>query len=189
MWATMWTGYSFAAIGRNFLLYDPDLIWPSALMQTALFRTLRGEGQSLDISRKQIRVFWLVLVGVFFWTFLPEYAFPFTSSLAVICWFAPRNDTVKFISSGIGGMGFMNFTLNWYVKGLVVMVRSFFSLELERSDLCTRWSYHLGQISLQLSWSRLGGHRSSPSPPLLSLSGFWSQSSILLEFGTDSGSL
>ncbi|KAG0361897.1 hypothetical protein BGX24_005234, partial [Mortierella sp. AD032] len=113
MWATIWMGYSFAAIGRNFLLYDPDLIWPSALMQTALYRTLRGEGQSLDVSKKQIRVFWIVLAGVFFWSFLPEYAFPFTSSLAVLCWFAPHNDTVKFISSGFGGMGFLNFTLNW----------------------------------------------------------------------------
>jgi len=95
------------------LLYDPDLIWPSALMQTALYRTLRGEGQTLDVSKKQIRVFWTILIAVFFWSFLPEYAFPFTSSLAVLCWFAPRNDTVKFISSGFGGMGFLNFTLNW----------------------------------------------------------------------------
>ncbi|KAG0294366.1 hypothetical protein BGZ96_001361, partial [Linnemannia gamsii] len=113
MWATICTGYSFAAIGRNFLLYDPELIWPSALMQTTMFRTLNGEGQSLDVSRKQIRVFWFVLVGVFFWSFLPEYAFPFTSSLAILCWFAPHNDTIKFVSSGIGGMGFLNFTLNW----------------------------------------------------------------------------
>ncbi|KAG0238060.1 hypothetical protein BGW42_007614 [Actinomortierella wolfii] len=113
MWATMWCGYSFAAIGRSFLLYDPDLIWPSALMQTALFRTLRGEGQTPEVSRKQIRVFTYVLAFVFFWSFLPEYAFPFTTSLAVICWFAPRNETVRFISSGLGGMGFMNFTLNW----------------------------------------------------------------------------
>ncbi|KAF9903593.1 hypothetical protein EC991_003505 [Linnemannia zychae] len=113
MWATIFTGYSFAAIGRSFLLYDPDLIWPSALMQTALYRALRGESQTLGVSRKQIRVFWCVLIGVFFWSFLPEYAFPFTSSLAVLCWFAPRNDTVKFISSGLGGMGFLNFTLDW----------------------------------------------------------------------------
>ncbi|KAG0024539.1 hypothetical protein BGZ82_010426 [Podila clonocystis] len=113
MWATIWTGYSFAAIGRSFLLYDPDLIWPSALMQTALYRTLRGENHSLDISKKQIRVFWYVLIGVFFWSFLPEYAFPFTSSLAILCWFAPRNDTVKFVGSGLGGMGVLNFTLSW----------------------------------------------------------------------------
>jgi hypothetical protein len=82
-------------------------------MQTALYRTLRGEGQSHDVSQKQIRVFWMVLAGVFFWSFLPEYAFPFTSSLAVLCWFAPHNDTIKFISSGLGGMGFLNFSLNW----------------------------------------------------------------------------
>ncbi|KAG0283561.1 hypothetical protein BGZ97_008486, partial [Linnemannia gamsii] len=113
MWATIWTGYSFAAIGRNFLLYDPDLVWPSALMQTALYRTLRGEGQSHDVSQKQMHVFWFVLAGVFFWSFLPEYAFPFTSSLAVLCWFAPHNDAVKYISSGLGGMGFLNFTLDW----------------------------------------------------------------------------
>ncbi|KAG0011323.1 hypothetical protein BGZ80_000768 [Entomortierella chlamydospora] len=122
MWATIWMGYSFAAIGRSFLLYDPDLIWPSALMQTALYRTLRGEGQSLDISKKQMRVFWAVLFGVFFWSFLPEYVFPFTASLAVLCWFAPRNDTVKFISSGLGGMGFLNFTLDWSNITSTIMV-------------------------------------------------------------------
>ncbi|KAF9572651.1 hypothetical protein BGW38_008503, partial [Lunasporangiospora selenospora] len=111
MWATMWMGYSFAAIGRSFLLYDPQLIWPSALYQTALYRTLHSDDKG--VTSKQLRVFWIILAGVFFWSFLPEYAFPFTSSLAILCWFAPRNDTIKFISSGFGGMGFLNFTLNW----------------------------------------------------------------------------
>lgn len=72
MWATIWTGYSFAALARSFLIYDPTFVWPQALMQTTLFRTLRADENSFT-ARKQMRVFWLCLVGIFFWQFLPEY--------------------------------------------------------------------------------------------------------------------
>ncbi|KAK9763427.1 OPT superfamily [Basidiobolus ranarum] len=113
MISTIWTGYSFAALARNFLIYDPDLIWPSALMQTTLYRTLRSDGVFDASSRKQMKIFWFVLAGVFVWEFFPEYIFPFTSSLAVLCWIAPYNDTVAFVGSGLGGMGVLNFTLDW----------------------------------------------------------------------------
>ncbi|ORX95574.1 hypothetical protein K493DRAFT_282725 [Basidiobolus meristosporus CBS 931.73] len=113
MVATIWTGYSFAAIARNFLIYDPELIWPAALMQTTLYRTLRSDMVMDATSKKQMKVFWMVLAGVFVWEFFPQYIFPFTSSLAVLCWFAPYNDTVSFVGSGLGGMGVLNFTLDW----------------------------------------------------------------------------
>ncbi|CAM0139405.1 unnamed protein product [Umbelopsis sp. WA50703] len=112
MWATIWTGYSYAALARSFLIYDPTFIWPQALMQTTLFRTLRAD-ENIFTARKQMRVFWLCLVGVFFWQFLPEYAFPLLSSLAVLCWFGGHNPTVAFVGSGLGGMGVLNFTLDW----------------------------------------------------------------------------
>ena len=74
MWATIWTGYSYAALARSFLIYDPTFVWPQALMQTTLFNTLRSESDENDSSaRKQMKVFWLCLVGIFFWQFLPEY--------------------------------------------------------------------------------------------------------------------
>ncbi|KAG2181569.1 hypothetical protein INT44_008384 [Umbelopsis vinacea] len=114
MWATIWTGYSYAALARSFLIYDPTFVWPQALMQTTLFNTLRAESDENDSTvRKQMKVFWLCLVGVFFWQFLPEYAFPLTSSLAVLCWFGGHNEVVAFVGSGLGGMGVLNFTLDW----------------------------------------------------------------------------
>lgn len=58
-------------------------------------------------------VFWGVLVGITLWQFLPEYIFPMTSSLAFLCWVAPNNPVANFMGSGLGGMGFLNLSLDW----------------------------------------------------------------------------
>jgi hypothetical protein len=58
-------------------------------------------------------VFWLVFVGVTIWQFLPEYVFPFLQSLAFLCWVAPKNEVANFIGGGMGGMGFLNLSLDW----------------------------------------------------------------------------
>jgi OPT family small oligopeptide transporter len=113
MWAIVWTGYSFAAIARNVLLYDPQYLWPQALMQTTLFETFRKSDSDSRLASKQMKVFFVVLVGVTCWQFFPEFVFPLTSSLAIVCWVAPNNYTANFIGSGLGGMGFFNFTLDW----------------------------------------------------------------------------
>ncbi|RUS22850.1 oligopeptide transporter protein [Endogone sp. FLAS-F59071] len=105
--------YSLAVIPRSFLIHAPEFIWPQALMQTQLFHTLRQDTNDKKTSSKQLRVFLFVAAGIYFWEFLPEYVFPFLSSLAILCWFAPHNPTVKFVGSGLGGMGFLNFTLDW----------------------------------------------------------------------------
>lgn len=58
-------------------------------------------------------VFWGVLFGVTLWQFLPEFVMPFFGSLAFLCWVAPHNKVANFLGSGLGGMGFLNFTLDW----------------------------------------------------------------------------
>jgi hypothetical protein len=58
-------------------------------------------------------VFWLVLIGITLWQFLPEYVFPFLQSLAFLCWVAPKNEVANFIGGGQGGMGFLNLSLDW----------------------------------------------------------------------------
>lgn len=55
-------------------------------MQTQLFRTLRKDTFDKSAASKQLRIFAIVAVGIYFWEFLPEYVFPMLSSLAVICW-------------------------------------------------------------------------------------------------------
>lgn len=113
MLAIVWTGYAFAALARQILLPDPDYIWPQALMQTTLFETFRRTDNSSRLARRQMKVFFFALVGMTLWQFLPEYVFPFTSSLAFLCWVAPRNPVANFIGSGLGGMGFLNLSLDW----------------------------------------------------------------------------
>lgn len=53
MWAIVWTGYSFAAIARNFLLYDPQFKWPQALMQTSLFEAFRKSDSNSKLASRQ----------------------------------------------------------------------------------------------------------------------------------------
>ncbi|ABN68038.1 oligopeptide transporter protein [Scheffersomyces stipitis CBS 6054] len=113
MWAIVFVGYSYAAIARNFLLYDPQFVWPQALMQTTLFQTQKRSDADSKLGSKQMKVFFAVLIGVTVWEFFPEFIFPMTSSLAFLCWVAPRNKTANFIGSGLGGMGFLNLTLDW----------------------------------------------------------------------------
>ncbi|POS86206.1 OPT superfamily oligopeptide transporter [Erysiphe pulchra] len=114
MWSVVWTGYSFAAISRQFLLYDPQYPWFQALCQTALFEAQKKQrANPTAASRKQIRIFWFVLVSITLWQFLPEFVFPMLGSLAFLCWVAPRNPTANFIGSGFGGMGFLNLSLDW----------------------------------------------------------------------------
>jgi OPT family small oligopeptide transporter len=113
MLSIVWIGYAFAALARNILLPDPEYIWPQALMQTTLFETFRKTDTSSRLAKRQMKVFFFALLGMTLWQFLPEYAFPFTSSLAFLCWVAPRNPVANFIGSGLGGMGFLNLSLDW----------------------------------------------------------------------------
>lgn len=104
MWAIVWAGYAFGALARPFLLYDPIYVWPKALMQTNLFETFRRSSENSGLARKQMRIFFVCLIGMIAWEFLPEYIFPLTSSLAFLCWVAPRNATANFVRFEIIGL-------------------------------------------------------------------------------------
>ncbi|KKY16111.1 putative oligopeptide transporter [Diplodia seriata] len=114
MWGIVFTGYSFAAIARQFLIYDPQFPWFTALCQTALFETQKKQRENpTALSRKQSKVFFLVLLAVILWQFLPEFVFPMLGSLAFLCWVAPNNSVANFVGAGFGGMGFLNLSLDW----------------------------------------------------------------------------
>lgn len=113
MWAIVFIGYSFAAVARQVLLYEPLYAWPQALMQTSLFETFRKSDANSRSAKKQRNIFLAVLIFVIFWEFLPEYVFPMLSSLSFLCWVASRNPTVNFVGAGIGGMSFLNLSLDW----------------------------------------------------------------------------
>ncbi|CZT03937.1 related to sexual differentiation process protein isp4 [Rhynchosporium agropyri] len=127
MLAIVWTGYSYAAIARQFLVYDPTQPWFDALCQTALFETQTRQREfPSPVSRRQMKVFFCSLLAVAVWQILPEYAFPMLSSLAVLCWIAPNNAAANFVSGGLGGMGFLNLSLNWSNVGNLGAMGSLF---------------------------------------------------------------
>lgn len=127
MWAVVWTGYSYAALARQFLIYDPQYPWFQALCQTALFETQKKQRESPSpTSRRQMMVFFFILIGIFFWQFLPEFVFPMMGSFAFLCWVAPHNATANFIGSGFGGMGFMNLSFDWSNIGYLSQMGSMF---------------------------------------------------------------
>lgn len=78
-------------------------------MQTTLLQSQARSDRDSKHGSMQMKVFFYVLLAVTIWEFLPEFAFPLTSSLAILCWIAPYNKTVNFIGSGMGGMGVLNF--------------------------------------------------------------------------------
>ncbi|KAJ7477336.1 OPT oligopeptide transporter protein-domain-containing protein [Mycena latifolia] len=84
-WGSALIGFSFAAMCRQLLIYDPTYIFPLSLQQVTLYRSMEQN----------------------------EFVFPFTASLAPLCWFASRNHTANFLGSGIGGVALLNITLDW----------------------------------------------------------------------------
>ncbi|KAL3421551.1 putative plant-like oligopeptide transporter [Phlyctema vagabunda] len=113
-WGASLLGFSFAAMVRKILIDDPEFIFPLSLQQVTLYRSMQGKSEfHASKEKKQMKVFWLLLLATFVWQFLPEYLFPFVASLAPLCWFASRNHTVNFLGAGRGGIGLLNITLNW----------------------------------------------------------------------------
>lgn len=108
MWSIVFVGYSYAAIAKRVVSYDPQFPWPQSLMQTALLQS-----QAQTDRHGTMKVFFICASALCLWQLLPEYFFPMTSSLAVLCWMAPTSPNVNFIGSGLGGMGVLNLSLDW----------------------------------------------------------------------------
>ncbi|EGV61894.1 hypothetical protein CANTEDRAFT_108167 [Yamadazyma tenuis ATCC 10573] len=111
MFAIVFIGYAYAAICKDLLLYDPEYIWPQALMQSTVLQTQNNTHTSL--GQKQVKLLGAALLFMTVWQLLPEFAFPMVSSVAVICYMAPKSKTLNFVGSGLGGIGFLNFTFDW----------------------------------------------------------------------------
>ncbi|KAJ3768752.1 OPT oligopeptide transporter protein-domain-containing protein [Lentinula raphanica] len=114
---TRFLGFSFASFARIFVVENPSTPYVcSSLQQVAVFNAMRKSfEEDAAGAQKQMRVFWWFILGFFLWQFLPEasdYAFPFVSSLAFLCWFS-KNPKAQFLGSGLGGAGFLTVTLDW----------------------------------------------------------------------------
>lgn len=142
MWAIVFTGYSFAAIARRVVSYDPHFTWPQSLMQTALLRSqdMASSSGLTSGSTSTMKVFIYCVVGLALWQMLPEFLFPMTSSVAVLCYMAPRSHVVNFIGLGLGGMGFMNLLFDWAnITSLVMLYPYWVQVVQFVAFVCGAW--------------------------------------------------
>lgn len=113
MWAIVFVGYSYAAIAKELVLYDPRLPWQQALMQTTLLQAQENADKDPKLGGRRMKLFFMILGSIAIWQLFPEFIFPMTSSLAILCWIAPYDKVLNFVGSGLGGMGVLNFSLDW----------------------------------------------------------------------------
>ena len=117
-----------------------------SLCQAALFETQNKQREfRTKTARKQMLVFWGVLIGITLWQFLPEFVFPFVASMSFLCLVAPASRTANFVGSGFGGMGFLNLSFDWanisnYNAGVPLFLSPWWSqLVLFRSFVMCCW--------------------------------------------------
>ena len=107
-------GFSFGGLLRQFVVWPPSMIWPGALVNSALFNTLHknyGKHERGHMSRG--RFFLLVLAGCFIWEWVPSFLFTGLSLFSWVCWIAPKNVVVNSLFGTMTGLGMSVLTFDW----------------------------------------------------------------------------
>lgn len=107
-------GYSFAGFLRQFVVWPSSMIWPGALVNSALFNTLHknyGQSDSGHISRE--RFFLFAFLASFAYYFVPGYLFTGLSMFSWICWIVPNNPVVNALFGVNTGLGMGILTFDW----------------------------------------------------------------------------
>lgn len=108
-------GYGIAGLLRSILVDPASMIWPSNLVQVALYNTLHGRGEPNAPGMKRFRFFLIMFVAAFVYQLLPAYFMPIITSLSIVCWIFPNNGVAQLFGSGMQGFGMGCFSLDWNV--------------------------------------------------------------------------
>ncbi|KAF7306551.1 OPT oligopeptide transporter [Mycena indigotica] len=107
-------GFSMGGMLRQFVVWPASMIWPSALVNAALFNTLHknyGKRDRGHMTRE--RFFLMFLVGSFVWYFVPGYLFTALSVFNWVCWIVPTNQVVNILFGANTGLGMSVITFDW----------------------------------------------------------------------------
>ncbi|KAG0230201.1 hypothetical protein BGX31_005957, partial [Mortierella sp. GBA43] len=109
---TQMLGYGMAGVLRRYLVYPAAMVWPSNLVQVALFNTLHKEEDLAPGQWSRFKFFLVAAFGMFCYQWLPGFLFPVLGSIAWICWIKPDNLVLSQIT-GAGGLGVGAISLDW----------------------------------------------------------------------------
>lgn len=119
---TMCLGYGLAGLSRRFLVWPAAMIWPSNLVNCALFYTLHDshlpKADQESASRWRIgRYNWFLILAScsFVWYWFPGWIFQGLSFFCFITWIAPDSAIVNQLFGGVSGYGLFPLTFDWTV--------------------------------------------------------------------------
>ncbi len=122
-------GYGMAGIMRKFLVWPGAMIWPSNLVNCALFRTLHNDKEEDEEEEDEevkednknkkkrwtmsrLRFFFFAFLFQFLWYWFPGYIFPVLSMFSWICMIKPDNIIISQLT-GINALGIGSVELDW----------------------------------------------------------------------------
>ncbi|KAK7682527.1 hypothetical protein QCA50_014327 [Cerrena zonata] len=114
--STQLIGFSLGGLARRFLVKPPSMIWPTNLVNCALFNTLHsktypGIGNRGGLSRERFFLFAFLASGI--WYLFPGYLFTALSYFSWVCWIAPQNVVVNQLFGYMSGLGMSVLTFDW----------------------------------------------------------------------------
>lgn len=116
--STQMLGFGLAGFFTRFLVSPAAMIWPSTLINTALFSALhdRSKPDPRKVSGWTIgryRLFLYTMIGSFCWYWFPGYIAPFLSVFAWITWIKPQNVVINQLFGGWTGLSLIPMTFDW----------------------------------------------------------------------------
>lgn len=122
---TMCLGYGLAGLTRRFLVWPAAMIWPSSLVNCALFYTLHESRQPTSAagpaespsSWKMGRFSWFLILASasFVWYWFPGWLFQGLSFFCFVTWLAPDSAIANQLFGGVSGYGLLPITFDWTV--------------------------------------------------------------------------
>ncbi|RAL15004.1 small oligopeptide transporter, OPT family [Aspergillus homomorphus CBS 101889] len=116
--STQMLGFGMAGFFHRFLVAPAAMIWPSNLINCALFTALH-DTRKPDPSKVngwrigKYRFFLYVMVGSFCWYWIPGLIAPFLSVFAWVTWIKPQSPVVNQLFGGSTGLSLIPMTFDW----------------------------------------------------------------------------
>ncbi|KAJ6129401.1 Sexual differentiation process protein isp4 [Penicillium capsulatum] len=116
--STQMLGFGLAGFFTRFLVSPAAMIWPSTLINTALFSALHDHSKPdpRNVSGWKIgryRVFLYTMIGSFCWYWFPGYIAPFLSVFAWVTWIKPQSVVMNQLFGGWTGLSLIPITFDW----------------------------------------------------------------------------
>ncbi|KAJ5085087.1 Sexual differentiation process protein isp4 [Penicillium argentinense] len=116
--STQMLGFGIAGFFTKFLVQPAAMIWPSTLINTALFSALHDHSKPdpRKVSGWKIgryHLFLLTMTASFCWYWFPGYIAPFLSVFAWVTWIKPQNVVINQLFGGWTGLSLIPMTFDW----------------------------------------------------------------------------